>query len=223
MTRLLRSIWQPLGEEPVRLLSIIQVLGKGDIDTDFNPERKPASGVFAGVLDLQAQLRQAEQDRQQAAVQAEQARIDTQRQEDEKRKLEEQQRLAEQQRAEQERTQTHALQQKVDALLATVEAAAAGDLSQQIAVHGDDAIGRVDSGLERLFSQLRSSLQHICTSAQTLNQASDQLKSGNTQVRENATAAAQQVEIVSKASRRDCPKHRSGCSGLTKTACPALI
>ena len=199
--RLLRSIWQPLGEEPVRLLSIIQALGKGDIGTDFNPERKPASGVFAGVLDLQAQLSQAEQDRQQAAVQAEQARINTQRQEDEKRKLEEQQRLADQQRAEQERAQTQALQQKVDALLATVEAAVAGDLSQQIAVTGDDAIGRVGSGLERLFSQLRNSLQHIRTSAQTLNQASDQLESVNTQVRDNATAAAQQAEVASGASK----------------------
>jgi methyl-accepting chemotaxis protein WspA len=57
---------------------------------------------------------------------------------------------------EQERAATAALRAKVDALLATVSQAASGDLTGTVTVTGEDAIGRLGSGLQGMFGNLRT-------------------------------------------------------------------
>ncbi|TFW21360.1 HAMP domain-containing protein [Massilia arenosa] len=55
-----------------------------------------------------------------------------------------------------ERAQTAALQEGVDTLLAAVSRATSGDLTAQVTVKGDDAIGRLGAGLQSMFEALRT-------------------------------------------------------------------
>ncbi|MFT4579242.1 MAG: CHASE3 domain sensor protein, partial [Nitrospinales bacterium] len=48
------------------------------------------------------------------------------------------------------------LQEKVDSMLTVVQAASEGDLTQEIAVSGDNAIGRMGEGLKKFISTLRN-------------------------------------------------------------------
>ena len=50
--------------------------------------------------------------------------------------------------AERERIAAQELTQKVDSILTVVSAAGHGDLTQEIQVHGSDAIGQMGEGLE---------------------------------------------------------------------------
>lgn len=60
-----------------------------------------------------------------------------------------------------ERQATAELREKVDALLAVVSKAAAGDLTGRITVFGDDAIGQLGNGLARMFDNLRLLLDRV--------------------------------------------------------------
>lgn len=53
------------------------------------------------------------------------------------------------------------LRAKVDSLLAVVSKAAAGDLSGQVTITGQDAIGQLGQGLARMFDNLRSHLNNV--------------------------------------------------------------
>ncbi|NVM80099.1 methyl-accepting chemotaxis protein WspA [Duganella sp. SG902] len=53
------------------------------------------------------------------------------------------------------------LKSKVDSLLGVVTKAAAGDLTGKVEVQGDDAIGQLAAGLERMFDNLRTLLNNV--------------------------------------------------------------
>ncbi|WP_432382888.1 methyl-accepting chemotaxis protein [Duganella sp. P38] len=53
------------------------------------------------------------------------------------------------------------LKSKVDTLLGVVSKAAAGDLTGKVGVHGDDAIGQLAEGLDRMFDNLRTLLNDV--------------------------------------------------------------
>jgi methyl-accepting chemotaxis protein len=63
----------------------------------------------------------------------------------------------------------------VERILATVRAAAAGDLTRELDVTGDDAVGQVAQALRELLATLRSSLGDIGGTADTLTTSSEQL------------------------------------------------
>lgn len=67
------------------------------------------------------------------------------------------------------------LRDKVDALLAVVEAAAKGDLTRPVTVTGDDTIGLLGRGLEDLLGTLRASIGEIAQHSLTLASASEEL------------------------------------------------
>ena len=50
------------------------------------------------------------------------------------------------------------LRNKVNSILEVVEAASSGDLTQDVTVHGDDAVGQMGAGLDRFFTDLRNSM-----------------------------------------------------------------
>lgn len=67
------------------------------------------------------------------------------------------------------------LQKKAQVLVETVNAAAAGDLTQTVAVHGSDAIGQVGEGLQKLLQSFRSSIQSFASASTHLSSASSQM------------------------------------------------
>jgi PAS domain S-box-containing protein len=107
----------------------------------------------------------------------------------------------EQEQVERERRQAEELQHKVDTMLAAVQAAGAGDLTQQVGVDGDDAIGQMGEGLEQFFRQLRHSVSVIRDNAGTMGQASDTLTHISQQMEDSAGQTADQADAVSTNAR----------------------
>jgi methyl-accepting chemotaxis protein WspA len=56
---------------------------------------------------------------------------------------------------------TNELRAKVDALLAAVARAARGDLTSEIAIRGDDAVGRLGEGVATMLGNLRSLINNV--------------------------------------------------------------
>jgi methyl-accepting chemotaxis protein len=109
-------------------------------------------------------------------------------------------RRVEQERADRERQEAAEQARKVDSILAVVDAAAAGDLTQPISVRGDDAIGRLGQGLQRFFSDLRASLSAVARSAQAVTDSSNLLRGTSQKLGATAEAASAQAGAVSSAS-----------------------
>jgi len=145
-------------------------------------------------------------------------------------------RIAENAEAEQQALMT--LDSKVNSLLAVVAAAADGDLTREITVHGDDSIGKMAAGLEKLLANLRVSLTGIGQTAMGLASSSEELSTISQQVTESsnesgvqAKSAAAQGEQVSAnvtviaasseemlASIREISKSATEASRIARTA-----
>jgi methyl-accepting chemotaxis protein len=104
--------------------------------------------------------------------------------------------------SERERAQAEELRVKVDAMLQSVNAAAAGDLTQKITVTGDDAIGQMGKGLTRLLSELRASISQIADVSNALSSAAEELTSVSNQMGANAEETSVQSKVVTEASTR---------------------
>jgi methyl-accepting chemotaxis protein len=91
--------------------------------------------------------------------------------------------------AETEREQAAILRSKVDSILAVVNAAAQGDLTQAIAVSGEDAIGQLGEGLARFMNHLRESMKAIGQNAETLTAAAEGLTTFSTDAHAKETAS----------------------------------
>ena len=105
-----------------------------------------------------------------------------------------------QEQAEREKAATEELRRKVDSILEVVTAAQAGDLTKQITVAGEDAIGRVGEALSRFFADLRASITSIGQNAQTLSSSSEELSAVSHQMMTNADETSAQANVVSTAS-----------------------
>jgi methyl-accepting chemotaxis protein len=98
------------------------------------------------------------------------------------------------------RRQARLAQAQVDEILAVVAAAAQGDLTRAVTVRGDDAIGQIGQGLERLLADLRGNFACIGSTAQTLSGASVELSAVSQQMSSNAGSTSSQASVVSAAS-----------------------
>jgi methyl-accepting chemotaxis protein len=74
-----------------------------------------------------------------------------------------------------QREQAEELSRKVDLVLDVVRAAADGDFTRDVPLHGEDAIGQLAAGLEMLLATLRASMGNIGQTAETLAVAAEQL------------------------------------------------
>ena len=95
--------------------------------------------------------------------------------------------------------QVHAkfeLQGKVDSLLEVVSSAAEGDLTREVPVTGDDAIGQVGAGLAQLLDDLRERITSIGASADRLANSSDSFSSVSQQLSATAEDASEQAEAA---------------------------
>jgi methyl-accepting chemotaxis protein len=107
--------------------------------------------------------------------------------------------FAAQQAAERQLHDAAELRAKVDAMLAVVDAAADGDLTRDVDVTGDDAIGRMGDGLGRFLTDLRARIGGIGGTAGTLSDASEGLSAVSAQMGTNAEETAAQAGTVSAA------------------------
>jgi methyl-accepting chemotaxis protein len=89
------------------------------------------------------------------------------------------------------------LKRKVDSMLVVVSAAAKGDLTHEITVSGQDAIGKMGEGLAGFFKDLRGNMQTIAQNAQGLSSASEELTATSQQMSANAEETSAQANVVS--------------------------
>jgi methyl-accepting chemotaxis protein len=94
------------------------------------------------------------------------------------------------------------LQQKVDAILDVVTAAAAGDLTRVVPVTGDDTIGQMGEALQTFFAELRESISQIRVNATSLASASDDLNGVSQTMGSAAEETATQAGVVSAAAEQ---------------------
>ena len=88
------------------------------------------------------------------------------------------------------------LQKSVETILQAVEAAKSGDLTHDISVSGEDAIGKMANGMKGFFENLRSIIAQIDENAQMLAAASEQLSAVSDQMGENASETSSQANVV---------------------------
>ncbi len=105
-----------------------------------------------------------------------------------------------QNQAERERQQAEELRRKVNSLLEVVNAASEGDLTQQVTINGEDAIGQMGEGLSKFLSRLRTSISSIGENSRVLDASSSSLSEVSQQMAGNAEETAAQAGVVSAAS-----------------------
>ena len=94
------------------------------------------------------------------------------------------------------------LRQKVDSILGVVQAAAKGDLTQDVTVAGADAIGQMGEGLQGFFSNLRGSVSAIARNSHGLASASEELSAVSQQMSVAAEETSSQANVVSAAAEQ---------------------
>ena len=102
--------------------------------------------------------------------------------------------------AEEDQRRANELREKVDSMLEVVSGASEGDLTQEIAIRGEDAIGRMGEGLSGFFKNLRNNISEISHMAQTLGSSSEELTSVSQTMAGNAEETSAQANVVSAAS-----------------------
>jgi len=98
-----------------------------------------------------------------------------------------------------EKEQAEELRRKVDLLLDVVNAASRGDLTREVEVQGEDALGRMGVGLAKLITTMRTSVSGIASNATALGAASEELSAVSKQMAANADETTQQANVVSAA------------------------
>jgi methyl-accepting chemotaxis protein len=101
--------------------------------------------------------------------------------------------------AEREKLAAQELKEKVDSILMVVAAAAQGDLTQDVTVRGNDAIGQMGEGLGKFFTDLRQSIGSIGESSINLSSAAEELTAVSQQMSANAQETSAQTKVVSDA------------------------
>ena len=92
------------------------------------------------------------------------------------------------------------LREKVQEILAVVNAAGSGDLTVVVPVSGDDPIGQVGESLARFLADLRSRIAAINANSQSLASAADQLATTSAEMSVGAEETAAQADVVSDTS-----------------------
>jgi methyl-accepting chemotaxis protein len=119
-----------------------------------------------------------------------------------------------QEQAKKEAGQAEELKTKADTMLAVVNAAARGDLTLDMPVRGEDALGQMGEGLEHFFSTLRANIATIGQNAHALATSSEELSAVSTQMSSNAEQTASQATVVSAASEEVTKNVQTVAAGI---------
>ncbi len=98
-----------------------------------------------------------------------------------------------------EREQAEELKSKVDQILDSVTAAAQGDLTKEVTVSGQDAIGQLGEGLNKFLQDLKGKLSDLGSNVQTLASSSEELTSVGQQMSSTIQETATQASLVATA------------------------
>jgi methyl-accepting chemotaxis protein len=101
---------------------------------------------------------------------------------------------------ERDRATQEDLKAKVNSMLAVVQQAAQGDLTQEVTVRGSDAIGQMGEGLASFLVAMRDNMAELMRNAQALASSSEELTAISQQLAGNAEETASQANVVSAAS-----------------------
>jgi methyl-accepting chemotaxis protein len=89
------------------------------------------------------------------------------------------------------------LKRKVDSILIVVSAAAQGDLTRNITVSGNDAIGQMGEGLSGFLKDLRGSMAKLAQNSQALSSSAEELSATSQEMSSNAEETSAQANVVS--------------------------
>jgi len=106
------------------------------------------------------------------------------------------------QQAQREKEVAQDLAAKVDSMLTVVSAAAKGDLTQEITVSGEDAIGQMGTGLKRFLIDLSNNIATIAQNANSIAASSEELTAVSTQMSANSEETSAQSSVVSAAAEQ---------------------
>jgi methyl-accepting chemotaxis protein len=114
---------------------------------------------------------------------------------------------------EREREQAGVLREKVDQMLAVVRAAAQGDLTSRVPVHGSDVIVQLGEGLSALLEGFRADVRRMSEHARTLAGASEELAAVSRTLGETAGHTTSEAEVVSDAAGEVSRSIQSAAAG----------
>ncbi len=103
---------------------------------------------------------------------------------------------------ERERKAAEELRAKIDTILSVVNAAADGDLTQDVTVSGEDAIGRLGTGLSRFVDDLRDRVTAIIGTASQVSGSADGVSGVSTELTAGADETAAQAGAASAAAEQ---------------------
>jgi methyl-accepting chemotaxis protein len=90
----------------------------------------------------------------------------------------------------------------VSRLLRVVDQAAAGDLTVDVPLQGDDEVGRIGRGLQQLLKDLRQSMTQLRTHASTLHEASSELHEASREVARSANVTSGRAQELNEVCAR---------------------
>ena len=105
---------------------------------------------------------------------------------------------------------------RVVEILDIVAAAAKGDLTREVSVTGDDALGKIGQGLKRLIGDLRENIECIGSTALSLSGAAGQLSTVGKQMSSHADSTSAQAAVVSTASAEVSKNIQNVATGVEK-------
>ncbi|MDA1312641.1 MAG: PAS domain S-box protein [Acidobacteria bacterium] len=103
---------------------------------------------------------------------------------------------------EREQRQATDLRERVDSMLAVVKAAREGDLTAEITVIGDDAVGQMAAGLKEFLAAQRQTITAFAGNAHQLSSSSEELTAVSQQMASSSEETATQAGVVSAASEQ---------------------
>jgi methyl-accepting chemotaxis protein len=107
-----------------------------------------------------------------------------------------------QENAEREKRAIDELRAKVSSILETVSAVARGELTRDVVVTGEDAIGQMGEELRCFLTDLRANISTIAQNANTLAASSEELTGVSTEMTSNSEETAAQSSVVSAAAEQ---------------------
>lgn len=120
---------------------------------------------------------------------------------------------------ERERQQAAEVSAQVDRMLKVVAAASEGDLTQEVEVHGSNAVGQMAEALSCLLTDLRQSIGRIARHAQSLATAAGELSVVARQMSANSEETSAQASVVSAASQEVTKNVQTVAAAVEELTC----
>ena len=184
-----------------RLMSAIEALRKladGDLDCEIKVVGHDELSELAKTVDVfrarAIETQRLQEAEQQAANEREQVEEERRRLEADNQKEMQVRHQREIEVAERERAQAQTLKEETDALLSVVQAAAQGDLTQDIHVRGEHPTGLLADGLRGLIASITRVMNEITQSAQMVASNSKEIARGNSHLSDRTEQQASSLQ-----------------------------